>query len=321
RHWEMTDEFGKFMRCGVFGVPVGTGDGVFCTFRHPNRHMVTTSFWHSFPGYSAQTNTGFWGSPKYPNVDYADVHAYISTSPAPAADKLIMEKDAAYYHLWHSKEYGGWKFKFPVVRGEAGMVPYDGSTNDKTGLGIQKDLSGVWYHNYLWSSLDSGALYEIYWYANPHVYSRDLYDHRHNALSFFNFISGIALNNGRYGDLGAEVSNSNLRVVGQKDTTAGKAHFWIQNKNHTWKNVVDGAFIPAVSGTVRIGGFTPGGEYMLKWWDTRKTMEQEVSVETLTATSGGFLEFAVRSLASDRALKIAPVSGARPAPPQSVRIR
>jgi hypothetical protein len=232
-----------------------------------------------------------------------------------------MEKDAAHYHLWHSREYGGWKFRFPVVRGEAGMVPHDASTDDKTGLGIQKDLSGVWYHNYLWSSIDSGALYEIYWYADPHVYSRDLYDHRHAALSLYNFLSGIPLNNGRYRDLDAEVSNADLRVVGQKDPASGNAHLWIQNRNYTWKNAVDGIFVPAVSGTVRIGGFGSNAEYTLEWWDTRRVTGQQIKTETLKATPGGALEILIQSLTQDIALKIQPASGARPAPPQNVRIR
>ncbi len=63
RHYEMADEFGKFMRCRVFGVPVSSDAGAVCTFDHPNRHLVTTSFWHSFPGYAASTEPGFWGSP------------------------------------------------------------------------------------------------------------------------------------------------------------------------------------------------------------------------------------------------------------------
>jgi len=37
------------------------------------RHMVTTSFWHSFP------NIEFWSNPAYSELDYADLHAYIST--------------------------------------------------------------------------------------------------------------------------------------------------------------------------------------------------------------------------------------------------
>src|SRR4030095_13868339 len=39
----------------------------------PSQHMVTTSFWHSFP------NTEFWSNPKYDALDYADVHAYLTT--------------------------------------------------------------------------------------------------------------------------------------------------------------------------------------------------------------------------------------------------
>ena len=46
----------------------------FAAFMHrvePSRHMVTTSAWHSLPVGE------FWGNPAYPNVDYADVHAYV----------------------------------------------------------------------------------------------------------------------------------------------------------------------------------------------------------------------------------------------------
>jgi hypothetical protein len=48
----------------------------FARFIHqndPSHHMVTTSFWTSFP------NKEFWSNPKYPDMDYADLHAYIST--------------------------------------------------------------------------------------------------------------------------------------------------------------------------------------------------------------------------------------------------
>jgi hypothetical protein len=39
----------------------------------PSRHMVTTSFWASFP------NMEFWLNPLFPDIDYTDIHAYIST--------------------------------------------------------------------------------------------------------------------------------------------------------------------------------------------------------------------------------------------------
>ena len=39
----------------------------------PSHHMVTTSFWASFP------NKEFWSNPLYADIDYVDLHAYIST--------------------------------------------------------------------------------------------------------------------------------------------------------------------------------------------------------------------------------------------------
>jgi outer membrane protein assembly factor BamB len=38
-----------------------------------SRHLATTSFWHSFP------NAEFWSNSAYPDIDYADLHAYISS--------------------------------------------------------------------------------------------------------------------------------------------------------------------------------------------------------------------------------------------------
>lgn len=45
----------------------------------PSGHMVTTSFWHSFP------NAEFWSNPAYSDIDYADVHAYTTTGWGPTA--------------------------------------------------------------------------------------------------------------------------------------------------------------------------------------------------------------------------------------------
>jgi hypothetical protein len=306
KHWEMTDELGKFMHCRVFGVPVESGDGKTCAHEHPNRHMVTTSFWHSFPGYSAKSDYGFWGNPNYPNVDYADGHAYISSSPASLDDKLIMEKDAAYYHLWHSREWGGWGFDFPVVRGEAGMVPAQGSTDAMYALGIQEDSSGIWYHNYLWSGLDSGALYEIYWYFEDHIKNLSTYDHRHHHKSFAQFLAGIPLNNGHYEAMEPVSSSPDLRIVGQKDLVNGNAHLWVQNLNHTWRNVVDGVASPPVSATVAIEGFEPSKPYGVEMWDTYETDIDAQVVESfvVVADTLGMITLSVSNLETDVAFKI-----------------
>ncbi|MER3457879.1 MAG: hypothetical protein C4309_03900 [Chloroflexota bacterium] len=47
--------------------------GAYMHTNEPSRHLITTSFWHSFPVVQ------FWANPAYPDVDYADLHAYIST--------------------------------------------------------------------------------------------------------------------------------------------------------------------------------------------------------------------------------------------------
>ena len=150
KHYELADEFGKFMHCRAFGVEPGAGDGIPCALQHPNAHMVTTSFWKGFPARE------FWSNAEYPNVDYADVHAYVSTSFAPDADRQLMQHDAAYYHAWHSRHLASLRVGKPVVRGEAGLDS-PGEQSESV-LGLNRDSKGVWLHNFLWSGLDSGAL-------------------------------------------------------------------------------------------------------------------------------------------------------------------
>lgn len=74
KHYELTNAFAKYVRAN-----------------DPARHMVTTSFWHSFPG------SEFWANDKFPDVDYADIHAYVSTgwdnANASFVDEAHLETD------------------------------------------------------------------------------------------------------------------------------------------------------------------------------------------------------------------------------------
>jgi hypothetical protein len=309
-HYELADEFGKYMHCRVFGVEPGSGDGVKCPLNHPNAHMVTTSFWHSFPA------AAFWSNAKYPNVDYADLHAYVSTSFAPLADKELMKWDAAYYRTWHSGHVGGLRIGKPTVRGEAGLdAP---NQQNETVLGLQRDTSGVWLHNYLWSGLHSGGMYELYWW-NSHVWNANA-DHRGKYRAIANFLQDVPLNKGGFVDWGGSVSDAGLRVVGQKNTASGTLHLWVQNKQHTWKNVVDGADIPSVSGEIVVPGFAAGSSYSLERWDTGGGALS--SHDSLTADTDGTLRIPISSLRTDIALKVrlhGPVSSS-PAPPTGLRL-
>lgn len=61
----------------------------------PSHHMVTTSFWAAFP------NQEFWSNPQYSDLDYADLHAYISTGwglDASFLPQSMIETRPAYVH-------------------------------------------------------------------------------------------------------------------------------------------------------------------------------------------------------------------------------
>jgi len=308
KHYEAVDELGKYMHCRVFGVEPGSGDGARCTLQHPNAHMVTTSFWAWFPA------PEFWMNSKYPNVDYADVHAYVSTSFAPLPDRQLMQWDAAYYHLWHSQHVASLKVGKPVVRGEGGLDAPDNQSESV--LGLSRDATGVWLHNFLWSALDGGGLYEIYWW-NTHIWDAG-YDHRGAYRAIRNFLDDVPLNRGGYVDWGGSVTNPALRVAGQKNAAAGSLYLWVQNRQHTWKNVVDGVPIAPASGEIVIPGLTPGATFSLDWWDTYTPGGRILSTETLTADSGGSLRIVIAPLVTDLALKI--LNRSAPAPVTNVRI-
>src|SRR4029453_12781704 len=102
-------------------------------------------------------------------------------------------------------------------------------------LGLHRDRTGTWLHNFLWAGLDSGGLYELYWWRS-HIWNNE-FDHRGAYRLFGQFLSGLELNKGGYADWKGTVSNPMIRVVGQKNAKTGMIHLWIQNTNHTWKNV------------------------------------------------------------------------------------
>jgi hypothetical protein len=264
---------------------------------------VTTSFWHSFPA------AGFWASARYPHVDYADLHAYISTSSAPAVEKEKMQADAAYYHTWHSQATAAARVGKPVVRGEAGLdVP---GRQDEGALGVHHDRQGVWLHNFLWAGLDSGALYELYWWRQ-HIWNAR-YDHRLAYRPVNEFLSSLDLNKGGYRDWGGTVTHPDLRVVGQKNSGTGSMHLWIQNTQHTWKRVAAGLPIEPVSGQVKVPGFRAGASYEAEWWDTWAPTKRVLQVQELVADDVGGLTLPIESLARDVALRLRVKAGDQPA--------
>ena len=109
--------------------------------------------------------------------------------------------------------------------------------------------------------------------------------------------------NGRYVDAAASSTNTNIRVFGQKDLTAGAAYVWIDNKTHTWMNVVNNSGMSSQSGTVTVAMNRANAQYTVTWWNTYTG--QASNTVTLTADSTGKLSLPITSLGTDTAAKIA----------------
>jgi hypothetical protein len=313
-HYILADELGKYMRRFA-----------------PNQHLVTTSFWHSLPA------TNFWRNASYPNVDYADLHAYISTSQtgdvnvASAKDAVVrarcgtdntcfknaMRTDAALYHLEHSLQSKDRSLGKPLVRGEAGLDAVSAQVEDAN---LARDTNGVWLHNLVWAQIDSGAMYDMYfWILNmrnrpgPDGSTANGLDEVYKP--YRDFMAGVPLNNGNYVDLAPTVSRPNdVRVLGQKDGTNRRAHAWIQNRKHTWCAVVGGVSdCPTtwdnspLSGTVTIGGFAASASYPVEWVYFDTTGNPTSATTSVTSNASGNIVLsldAIPSSTTDAAVKI-----------------
>lgn len=307
-HYTLADEFGKYMH----------------QFK-PDDHLVTTSFWHSFP------KSEFWANSNYPNLDYADVHQYIREGAG--VDLRIDDQSIGQYvHVNDANDFydttaftqklsviigakqphGVGK---PVMRGETGLI----NSNWQPVPALDSDTAGVWLHNYIWGGINPGGLLEQYWYDTSHIYKNCRrqpsgsttcdFDHRDVYAPYYNFIKDVPLNNGAYQEAQAVVTNSNLRVWGQKDLVNGRAHLWIANQQHTWKNVVDGIFITPISDAIKVAGFGAHRTYIVQWWDTYQTdsTPQVTRTESVTADAAGTITLFVANLSSDIAVKLMPV--------------
>jgi hypothetical protein len=264
----------------------------------PNSHLVSTSFWHSFP------KAAFWANSAYPDVDFADVHRYIEES-----DPVFNDTALSTYNI--SMQYGarqsGGAGK-PVIRGETGFVV--SGSEPPTSL-FDQDTTALWLHNFIWGAINSGGLIESYWYETDHIYRRNpngqiVFDHRPVYRTFYNFIQDIPLNNGNYQDAQAVVTNDQLRAWGQKDLVNGRAHLWIQNKGNTWRNLVNGVPPAAASGIVQLHGFQPGMQYRLQWWDPYQPdpSRQILRTEVVVASNDGQVTIAVNRLTADVAVQL-----------------
>jgi hypothetical protein len=79
----------------------------------------------------------------------------------------------------------------------------------------------------------------------------------------------------------------------------------VDNSRHTWRAVVDGATISAVSSTITMDMDRPTTPYRVIWHDT--STGEPKSEQVLSSDEAGVLVLSVQSLADDIAVKIEPV--------------
>lgn len=271
-HWDATQRFAEFMH---------DNDA------HP--HLATTSFWCCW-------RPAFWGeSTNFPDIDYADIHQYTQEETFP--DGSLMAYDMARFQSEYSMEYASDDIGKPIIRAETGI---SSSGNPAYGY-LEQPNPGIWYHNLLWAQLNPGGMSDPGYWWSGHL---NQIDREQVAQPFIDFVSSLDLNRGGYFDAGATSTNTKLRTLGQKNTAKDRAHLWIQNEDHTWRNVMgvdNPTSITGQSGTITIQ-MSPDTDYDIQWWDTYNgVVERE---EKLSSDGSGNIILTVSGLYDDTAVLI-----------------
>jgi len=146
----------------------------------------------------------------------------------------------------------------PVVIGETDLDQVGNQEPDPLLVG---DTDGIWLHNFTWAHINHEGVSALIW--DPiYIRNNNLYP---RYRKFMEFMDDIPLNNGRYEPLNASASNSWLRVWGQVDNAGIAAHFWVQNRQHTWHRVIVQEITPTpIDGTITINGLVEGNAE-LEW--------------------------------------------------------
>ena len=251
-------------------------------------HMASTSTWATLAEQA-------WKNPDSAPIAYADFHAYVrGTGWITPQEELA--NDSARFFAEYDRAARSAGFGKPVVWGEQG-IDVAGNTNQPDPL-IANDRQGVWLHKLVWARCGPGGVYPLYWYTDA-IYANKL----HSVFGAWNrFMAGIPLTNGRYEDIAASTSTPDLRVFGQKDQQAGDAYLWIDNRQDTWRAVVDGRAIPAAGGAVSVALGSSSASYTITWYDT--ATGKPTTTETQMSDAAGVLVLNVAALTSDVAARI-----------------
>jgi hypothetical protein len=244
----------------------------------PWRHLTTNSLGSCF------VDDRYW---ELPVVDWAQVHGYYYFSDEMKREAVDM---AAFVPKWLGRISQHGK---PAMFAEFGLTLEKPDVREM----CMKDTQGVHLHNGMWSAAMSGSCGgAMLWWWDSYVEPVNVYG---NFRALASFTDGVPWTTAGFRTAEATASADALRVIGlQSDKLT---LLWLQNKAHTWWNVVHEEPIAAIeSATVTVGGL-PDGKYAVEWWDT-KAGKCETTQEATSA--GGRLALSVPPLENDVAVKI-----------------
>jgi len=273
--WRHTQHFAKFMHD---------------VDAHP--HLATTSFWCCW-------KPEFWGdAATYPDVDYADLHAYSRDDP--------LGLDMAGWVLSLARLTNERAVGKPVVLAETGIA----QPGHPWFAHLERANPGLWYHNLLWSQLSglSGLTAPGYWWSQ-HLTKIDVI---RIARPFAQFVATLDVNQGGYVDAAAISTNGLVRAIGQKREESGTAYLWVQHTHHTWRHamgVENPVAITAQSGEIVVR-MAPDIAYRVDRWNTDTGTIQGTDVRVSSAE--GDLRLPFTDLKGDFAVKISPAPAATP---------
>lgn len=301
----------------------------------PRHILMSNSFFGWWVG-------SFWTDPDRGNLlDYSDKHWYANYTGSSCdetgshcelisnlwSDSAAYVRECATRFDEYSRDYA---YDKPIVRGEGGVVEfYVGPPHPE----IAQEAEGTYYHKKLWAHVGIlGYTCDGEWF--PRLFApyddgqfpneqRNLLD---MLAAYERFVKGERLSNGTYAEIGTDLEGSaqikvanlvgDLRAWGVRDSASRRVLLWIDNAQHTWKNVFDGLSIQLASAALTIPGLRADQWYTVVWWDpyAADPAEQITGTEAVLAQPDGTIELNISGLSRDVALKISEIPSSSRAP-------
>jgi hypothetical protein len=281
----------------------------------PNDHLVTTSYGSFTPA------TSMWGLDE---IEYGQMHGYyVPGWTAHPSDPLgrNMADFINYYTEMALSRMANNSINKPVVFGEFGIVNDSWIISQWQDGVAPDDFDGIHQHNGFWSGLMSGLASTPLAFWSHYCLEEGYPAYFEPCRAIANFVEGEDLGSAGYepvSDGSISVSDEGLGALGLKNATGGL--FWIQNRQHTWHNVVaNGATPQTISGAAMTISSITEGDYTIKWWDTYAGATTGTTIAS--ADGSGNLTVALPDIQKDVACKITPsVGGGDTTPPTTPAI-